>query len=85
MSGERLLMGKGVLVIRSHFKEFVFVWTAQPASFSFLYFCADGDLLVETKMATAIMSGATIRLTPDMSTRDMIVHVLRRRPNPGML
>jgi hypothetical protein len=71
-SCERLLMGKGVLVIRSHFKTIVFVSTAQPASFSFLLFLCD-SLLAKTKMATAIMSGLFgLRLRPDMSARDMV-------------
>jgi hypothetical protein len=39
-SGERLLMGKGVLVIRSHIKVFVFAWTAQPCLVFFSSFCA---------------------------------------------
>lgn len=57
-------MEKGVLVIRSHFKTFVFVYTPQPASFSVLLFLCDG-LLAKTKMATAIMSGLFgLRSTP---------------------
>ncbi len=89
-SGERLIIGKGVLVIQSYFKALFSFGRAQHCLVSFPQFSggicvifAGGLLASRTKMATAIKSTRVVGVSRDMSARDMICEE-RRLQIPGM-